>query len=210
MVTFLCTHCPTICPLIGAELAALTELGKEAKKVDVVALSVDPVGDTRSTVQAWLKVHQEPDNFHHLIGSEAELKPYWEAWHLGPQIQGDPDSSHTAAIYHDHPRGDDRRDRFRQESGAELRSRPRLQDADRDVSGWSETEARKLVGDGCLCLPETLVRGHDLLRADPGGRRLGLALGAAPRRRRGSAGRFGADGRLARRRLTSRMAGHRR
>lgn len=100
MVTFLYTHCPTICPLIGAELqAALTELGEAAKKVDVVALSVDPVGDTASTVRAWLKVHHEPSNFHYLIGSEAELRPYWEAWHVGPQIQGDPDSSHTAAIY---------------------------------------------------------------------------------------------------------------
>ncbi|HVV91722.1 MAG TPA: SCO family protein [Solirubrobacterales bacterium] len=100
MVTFLYTHCPTVCPLIGAELqAALAELGKEAKGVDVVALSVDPRGDTRSAVRAWLKVHREPANFHYLIGSEAELRPYWNAWHVGPQIAGDPDSSHTAAIY---------------------------------------------------------------------------------------------------------------
>jgi len=100
MVTFLYTHCPDVCPLIGAELeGALRELGKAAKKVDVVALSVDPRGDTRSAVQAWLKVHHEPSNFHYLIGSEEELEPYWEAWHVGPQIAGDPDSSHTAAIY---------------------------------------------------------------------------------------------------------------
>jgi protein SCO1 len=100
MVTFLYTHCPDVCPLIGSELAAaLRELGGQAKKTDVVALSVDPRGDTRSAVQAWLKVHREPANFHYLIGSEAELKPYWNAWHVGPQIAGDPDSSHTAAIY---------------------------------------------------------------------------------------------------------------
>jgi len=100
MVTFLYTHCPDVCPLIGAELqAALRELGPEAKNVDVVAVSVDPRGDTRSAVQAWLKVHHEPSNFHYLIGSEEELEPYWEAWHVGPQIAGDPDSSHTAIIY---------------------------------------------------------------------------------------------------------------
>lgn len=100
MVTFLYTHCPDVCPLIGAELqGALRELGKEAKKTDVVAVSVDPRGDTRSAVQAWLKVHHEPSNFHYLIGSEAELQPYWDAWHVGPQIAGDPDSSHTAIIY---------------------------------------------------------------------------------------------------------------
>jgi len=100
MVTFLYTHCPDVCPLIGAELqAALRELGPEAKKVSVVALSVDPRGDTRSAVQAWLKVHHEPANFYYLIGSEEELRPYWTAWHVGPQIAGDPDSSHTAVIF---------------------------------------------------------------------------------------------------------------
>lgn len=100
MVTFLYTHCPDVCPLIGAELrAALGELGRQAKRTAVVALSVDPRGDTPSAVRAWLEVHREPANFHYLIGSEAELRPYWDAWHVGPQIAGDPDSSHTAAIY---------------------------------------------------------------------------------------------------------------
>ena len=100
MITFLYTHCPDVCPLIGAELQeTLSDLGPEAKGVDVIALSVDPKGDTRSAVRAWLKVHHEPANFHYLIGDEAELKPYWNAWHVGPQIPGDPDSSHTAAIY---------------------------------------------------------------------------------------------------------------
>jgi protein SCO1 len=100
MVTFLYTHCPDVCPLIGAELsAAFRELGPQAGKTDVVALSVDPRGDTRSAVQAWLNLHREPANFHYLIGSEEELQPYWDAWHVGPQIAGDPDSSHTAVIY---------------------------------------------------------------------------------------------------------------
>lgn len=99
-VTFLYTHCPDVCPLIGAELQeALAALGPAARKLNVVALSVDPRGDTRSAVRAWLRLHREPSNFHYLIGDEAELRPYWNAWHVGPQIVGDPDSSHTAAIY---------------------------------------------------------------------------------------------------------------
>jgi protein SCO1 len=99
-VTFLYTHCPDVCPLIGAELQqALASLGPAAGRLDVFALSVDPRGDTRSAVRAWLQVHHEPPNFHYLIGSESELRPYWNAWHVGPQIVGDPDSSHTAAIY---------------------------------------------------------------------------------------------------------------
>lgn len=100
MVTFLYTHCPTVCPLIGAELqAALSDLGPAARRVAVVGLSVDPSGDTAAAVRAWLRLHREPASFHYLIGSERELRPYWNAWHVGPQIVGDPDSSHTAAIY---------------------------------------------------------------------------------------------------------------
>jgi protein SCO1/2 len=100
MVTFLYTHCPTVCPLIGAELQqALSELGPDAKRVAVVALSVDPRGDTLSSVRSWLGVHHEPPSFHYLIGGEGRLRPYWNAWHVGPQIPGDPDSSHSAVIY---------------------------------------------------------------------------------------------------------------
>ncbi len=135
MVTFLYTHCPDVCPLIGAELqAALRELGKEAKKTDVVALSVDPRGDTRSAVQSWLKVHREPANFHYLIGSEEELQPYWDAWHVGPQIAGDPDSSHTAVIYLITRKAMIAGDRRRRHPGAEQRSRPGLQNPDRLMS----------------------------------------------------------------------------
>jgi protein SCO1 len=100
MVTFLYSHCPTVCPLIGAELQqALSELGPAARRVAVVALSVDPRGDTPSSVRSWLEVHHEPPSFHYLIGSEDRLRPYWNAWHVGPQIPGDPDSSHSAVIY---------------------------------------------------------------------------------------------------------------
>jgi protein SCO1/2 len=100
MVTFLYTHCPDVCPLIGAELQQmLSQLGPAAKRTAVVALSVDPTGDTPAAVKDWLRVHREPANFRYLIGDEGELRPYWNAWHVGPQIPGDPDSSHSAAIY---------------------------------------------------------------------------------------------------------------
>ncbi len=85
-VTFLYTHCPTICPLIGSELqAALKELGPEARKVGVVALSVDPIGDTVSTVKAWLHVHQEPSNFQYLIGPRHNCSPTGMPGTSGPR-----------------------------------------------------------------------------------------------------------------------------
>ncbi|HTZ88000.1 MAG TPA: SCO family protein, partial [Solirubrobacteraceae bacterium] len=67
--------------------------------VAVVGVSVDPRGDTLAAVRAWLRMHREPNNFHYLIGSERSLKPTWNAYFVAPQIPGDPNSSHTAAIW---------------------------------------------------------------------------------------------------------------
>jgi protein SCO1 len=105
-VTFLYTHCPDVCPLIGAELrAALARLGPAAQHVAVVAITVDPRGDTRKAVEAWLRRHHEPANFHYLIGSERELAPVWRAYMAAPQLPGDPTSAHTASIWLVDPSG---------------------------------------------------------------------------------------------------------
>lgn len=99
-ITFLYTSCPDVCPLIGQELqTALAQLGPDSRKVAVLAVSVDPHGDTRAAVREWLRIHHEPSNFHYLIGSEQQLKPTWKAYFVAPQIPGDPNSSHTAAIW---------------------------------------------------------------------------------------------------------------
>ena len=99
-ITFLYTSCPDVCPLIGEELqAALSELGRQSRETAVVAVSVDPRGDTVAAVRSWLRLHDEPQNFHYLIGSEKELKPAWDAYFVAPQIPGEPNSSHTAAIW---------------------------------------------------------------------------------------------------------------
>jgi protein SCO1/2 len=99
-ITFLYVHCLTVCPLIGEEIhAALAGLGPKAGGMNVVAISVDPTGDTRTDVLQWLAEHQEPFNFHYLIGTSAQLSPVWKAYHVAPQIAGDPDSTHTALIW---------------------------------------------------------------------------------------------------------------
>lgn len=99
-LTFLYVHCVNVCPLIGAELQqSLAALGPRARAMNVVAISVDPRGDTRRAVLHWLSIHHEPGNFHYLIGSERKLAPVWKAFYVSPQIPGDPQSSHTAIIW---------------------------------------------------------------------------------------------------------------
>jgi protein SCO1/2 len=100
VVTFLYTHCPDVCPLIGEEIhSALSALGADASKLAVVGISVDPHGDSPSAARAWLALHREPANFHYLIGSQRQLSPVWKGYSAAPQIAGDPQSSHTAAIW---------------------------------------------------------------------------------------------------------------
>jgi len=99
-ITFLYVHCLIVCPLIGAEIhSAISDLGAKAAGMNVVAISVDPAGDSRSAVLQWLAQHQEASNFDYLIGSAAQLAPVWHAYHVAPQIVGDPESSHTALIW---------------------------------------------------------------------------------------------------------------
>jgi protein SCO1/2 len=99
-IAFLYTHCPDVCPLIGEEIhSALGALGPAASHINVVGISVDPNGDTLGAVRSWLALHREPGNFHYLIGSQKALSAVWKGYSAAPQIPGDPQSSHTAAIW---------------------------------------------------------------------------------------------------------------
>jgi protein SCO1/2 len=101
LLTFIYDHCPDVCPLIVAHLhTALAELGSRASKVQIVAVSVDPKGDTPKTVNAFLAVHGMTGRMEYLIGSLKELTPVWKSY--GVEVQGTPDSrevSHTAFVY---------------------------------------------------------------------------------------------------------------
>lgn len=100
LVTFLYANCPDVCPLIGAQLREMLErLRADGRDVAVVAVSVDPRGDTPETVRAWLRRQRQPAAFHYLIGSERELAPVWRAWYAAPQIPGEPESAHTAVVW---------------------------------------------------------------------------------------------------------------
>jgi protein SCO1/2 len=100
VLTFLYVHCPDVCPLIGSEIQqALAKLGAEGRGLNVVAVSVDPSGDTRAAVEQWLAAHREPSNFHYLIGTRRQLAPVWKSFFVSPQTPTDRGSTHTAVIW---------------------------------------------------------------------------------------------------------------
>jgi protein SCO1 len=102
LVTFLYTNCPDICPLIAANLrVALSELGATARRVQVIAVSVDPRGDTPAAVEKFLRAHEMLGRMQYLIGSHAQLARTWAAWNVGSKRDvGQPQLvAHSALVY---------------------------------------------------------------------------------------------------------------
>ena len=103
LVTFLYTHCPDVCPLIAANLGvALHLLGpKAASQAQVIAVSVDPRGDTRRTVAAFLKAHGVVGKMLYLTGTARELGHVWQAWGVGSERDAQQPAfiNHSAVVF---------------------------------------------------------------------------------------------------------------
>ncbi len=111
LVTFFYTHCLTTCPVMAGEIAAaLNEAGPAAtSKIDVVAISVDPKGDTPATVHHFLTVHDLLGRMEYIIGTRAELAPIWQAWNVSVKPGAEvyvpamrmymPQVNHSAVLY---------------------------------------------------------------------------------------------------------------
>lgn len=103
LVTFLYTNCPDVCPLITSNLrVALNLMGAAvASKVQVIAVSVDPHGDTPKAVAAFLARHEMTGRMQYLIGSTKELARVWKAWGVGSERDAQQPQfvNHTGLVY---------------------------------------------------------------------------------------------------------------
>jgi protein SCO1/2 len=103
LVTFLYTHCPDVCPLIASKLhTALSAMSAaERRQVQIIAVSVDPRGDTPTTVAQFLADHRMTGSMQYLIGSRRALGPVWVRWGVTSQAdQSNPALvDHSALIY---------------------------------------------------------------------------------------------------------------
>jgi protein SCO1/2 len=97
LLTFLYTNCPDVCPLITQNLnQALQMLGAKRDDVRVLAVSVDPEGDTAEAVDKYAKAHHLPPEFHYLIGTRDELTQVWKDYDVAA-VASDPELvDHTA------------------------------------------------------------------------------------------------------------------
>jgi protein SCO1 len=103
LVTFLYTNCPDICPLITSNLRVAQNLmgAKTASKVQIIAVSVDPKGDTKEAVAAFLAKHEMTGRMKYLVGSAKELAAVWKAWGVGSErdVEKPQFINHSGLIY---------------------------------------------------------------------------------------------------------------
>jgi protein SCO1/2 len=103
LLTFLYTKCPDVCPLIASNLGvALNAMGPaKASKVQVIAVSVDPRGDTPKAVAVFLRRHGVAGRMQYLIGSAHELARVWKAWGVGSERDAQQPQlvNHTGLVY---------------------------------------------------------------------------------------------------------------
>ena len=104
VVSFLYTHCPDVCPLIADNLnRALAHSGG----LTVLAVSVDPKGDTPASVRRFVRAHRLGPRFRYLTGTRAQLQPIWNAYHLAV-MPGGATVAHSAFEVLVDRRGDER------------------------------------------------------------------------------------------------------
>jgi len=133
VLAFLYTRCPDVCPLTAGQFrAAQRSLGDDASKVEFVAVSVDPEGDTPAAVREFSDLHDLRDRWHYLIGPRAQLESVWSLYGIGSfASSGVRAVEHNDAIYLIDGRGRER---------AILHSS--------DPTSWLLDDLRALIGEG--------------------------------------------------------------
>lgn len=102
LVTFVYAHCPDVCPLIMSNIRqARIDAGAAGRRTRVIAVSVDPKGDTPAYVEKFLEARRVAGFVHYLIGTRAQLEPVWKGWNVATDVpKSDPELvEHTALVY---------------------------------------------------------------------------------------------------------------
>jgi protein SCO1/2 len=102
LVTFVYSHCPDVCPLIMQNIKrARADAGALGARTKVIAVSVDPKGDTPAAVRQFLDARGLLGQVSYLIGSRPRLEKVWDAWQIAQRAPRDNPElvEHSGLIY---------------------------------------------------------------------------------------------------------------
>jgi protein SCO1/2 len=81
-LTFVYSHCPDVCPLLLQALGAAKRSLANPASMQIVAVSVDPKGDTPKAVRSFLHARLLTGKVRWLLGTRAQLRPVWAAYNI--------------------------------------------------------------------------------------------------------------------------------
>ena len=85
--------CRDTCPLVAQQIrGALDDIGHD---VPVLAVSVDPAGDTPRAARRFVARQSMTGRMRFLLGSAAQLQRIWRAYGIAPQTAGMDHTSHV-------------------------------------------------------------------------------------------------------------------
>jgi protein SCO1/2 len=83
VLAFLYANCPDVCRLTGAGLRQTVELlGEDARRVQLLAVTVDPAGDDPASVRRYLARYSMAERMLYLTGPAEALPAVWDSYHL--------------------------------------------------------------------------------------------------------------------------------
>jgi protein SCO1/2 len=92
-------HCPDVCPTTLSALArAKRKLGPDGVPFDVVMVTVDPARDDPATLKRYVRLFDPA--FTGVTGSEAQLEPVYNAYHVYHQIGSGKGSANGYDVAH--------------------------------------------------------------------------------------------------------------
>jgi protein SCO1/2 len=98
-VTFLDSECTEACPIIAAQMSqAIDALGGDRGGVEALAITVDPVGDTPSRIDAFLARYRAAGKLRYLDGTVAELRPVWRGFKVASSLDSGDSNLHSAPV----------------------------------------------------------------------------------------------------------------
>jgi protein SCO1/2 len=96
-VTFLDAECTEACPIIAAQIGqAMRTLGD--RKVEAIAITVDPVRDTPTRIDTFLRRFRAQRELRYLDGSVAQLRPVWKDFAVLPAVDTGSSNIHSAPV----------------------------------------------------------------------------------------------------------------
>lgn len=98
-VTFLDTECTDACPIIAAQVSqALKALGDDRSRVEALAITVDPAGDTPERIEQFLARYRATGTMRYLDGTVAELRPVWRGFQVASSLDSGNSNLHSAPV----------------------------------------------------------------------------------------------------------------